>query len=79
MAKESHDSRLARIEEGIEYIHQKLDRLEDHLSPISKRIESHQLEIALLKRDKKWQKAMFSIMAGVFGAGITALVEWIKK
>lgn len=70
---EPTDVRLARIEEGIVALHGKFDLHHRSIVEKIKRVETHETEIALLKRDRWW---IMSI-AAAFGGAVSIAVRWV--
>lgn len=72
---ESHDVRLARIEEGIVSI--KGDMLV--VRRVIEKTYDHDKEIALLKRDRKWETRISHSISGMIGAIFIGAITWFKK
>ena len=76
MHHEPQEVRLARIEEGMVRIHDKLDA--NHraamgiLQPVAMRVNKHHDDITTLKRDRWW---LFTLCSAAFGAALYSLVE----
>lgn len=67
--------RLARIEENVLSIRKDLSMIRK----MTERIHFHEIEIALLKRDKKWESRLTHTVSGFLGAVVMAAVEWLRK
>ena len=67
----SIESRLARIEEGVNYIKQ-------YVPPLVKISQTHSVQIALLKNNSRWKTTIFFSIATFSGVIGTMIVEWFK-
>ena len=67
--------RLARIEEHIKTI--RIDMSEVKL--LARKVYKHDVDIALLQRDKKWEARITHGISGVIGAIIMGALEWFHK
>lgn len=78
-SEEPTNVRLARIEEGLVHLHGKVD--DNHsavmgaLVPHRKRVDKHETDITILKRDRYW---LFLISGFAFTTAAYALVEYIR-
>lgn len=68
MAKESSDVRLARIEEGVKALDQKVSSyLEDNktdMTRVKERITSNEVDISIFKRDRAWLMLICTFLGG---------------
>lgn len=69
---ESNDSKIARIDENVKNLIKKID---ETIPDLIRRTDRHRMEIALMKRDQKWGKAI----ALALGSAIGFLHEWLRK
>lgn len=75
---ESSEVRLARIEEIVVHIRGDVKAIRAAISPIAETIYEHKTEIALMKRDKKWEGRISHGLSALVGSVLVALVEWFK-
>lgn len=68
MAKESSDVRLARIEEGVKALDEKISLyLDDHKADMERtkeRVMTNEVDISLFKRDRTWLMFICTILGG---------------
>ncbi len=76
---ESVAVKLARIEEGIGHLKSDVRDIKQGMPPISKQLSDHDKQIALMKRDKHWERHIGNTVSGILGGAFFALVEWFRK
>ena len=67
--------RVARIEEGIDYLRKEWDEFKKLTIPLTKRVYKLELSQALFKNDKKW----IAIIAGAISGGLASAIAWMAK
>lgn len=79
MAKESHDVKLARIEEGINFLRGDISEIKVSMKPLVIKSQNHSVDIALLKRDNKWKHRITNTISGALGAIFIAIVDYFRR
>ncbi len=65
---ETVEVKLARIEEGMVAMRGELKMYHEHISgPMAKKVDKHQMDLALLKRDRWWISSMVGIASSWLG------------